>query len=62
MFPFSLSPLPPSFLSILPPLLHLPVPLQELPFRAIQHILTKVDVQPTLGNGILISVFGQLKV
>lgn len=35
--------------------------LTELPFQRIQHVLTKVDVHPTVGNGILVSVLGQLK-
>ncbi|XP_002169318.2 nuclear transport factor 2 isoform X1 [Hydra vulgaris] len=35
--------------------------LLELPFKVVKHIPTTVDGQPTIDNGVLITVNGQLK-
>lgn len=35
--------------------------IQGLTFQKIQHILTAIDVQPTLDGGVLVVVLGQLK-
>lgn len=35
--------------------------LVELPFTVVHHVLTTVDCQPTVNNGVVVYVVGQLK-
>lgn len=43
-------------------MVHLPSPLQSLPFQSIQHIITAQDHQPTPDSCVMSMVMGQLKV
>lgn len=36
--------------------------IKSLPFQSVAHAITKVDSQPTLDGGVLVSILGQVKV
>lgn len=35
--------------------------LRTLPFQQVKHVVTTIDVQPTIDSGIMVMVMGQLK-